>query len=410
MNFIQEKLQLAKLKAAASMPQIADGDRLDDPVWEVRERPNGIYAMFRDGAYHKTASTRSKSVAEERLELYLLQDTAKKKRIVDARFADAVEVIDYHLRNYPDDNARTQTNVECCLKLVKPFVKGLRLQDLDKDWLTEVRREMLRDYKYSYFYTCISHFITAIYGYCADKLSAPALCFPRPAAPTGRDRVLSPEELERILRWADGEETYDPAAGTWSLPVKKRRSHTDVPRAEAAEANRREMIGRWVRLGIPTGTRPGISEGLSYGINPDYAYVDLENGILSRLPAGASAEDRKRAPAVALPPSMLAMIADWKERDGGQTHIMRTVAGGPLKLCSLQRYFQKAMKELGIEGVSLHVLRHTAITWMVQRGLSATVISAICGISLEVLRDRYDHSDDRIVQTLGHGVMAAMLP
>jgi len=53
------------------------------------------------------------------------------------------------------------------------------------------------------------------------------------------------------------------------------------------------------------------------------------------------------------------------------------------------------MAELAIEGVTPHTLRHTAITWLIEKGLSATVIAAIVSISENVLKNRYDHSDDR---------------
>ena len=67
------------------------------------------------------------------------------------------------------------------------------------------------------------------------------------------------------------------------------------------------------------------------------------------------------------------------------------------------------MAALGIEDVSGHILPHTAITRMIELGLSASVISAVCGISIRMLHDRYDHADDRAVQVLAHGVMGRMM-
>ncbi|WP_334395232.1 hypothetical protein [Bradyrhizobium sp. AZCC 2289] len=46
---------------------------------------------------------------------------------------------------------------------------------------------------------------------------------------------------------------------------------------------------------------------------------------------------------------------------------------------------------------------------MIEKGQSATVISAICGISLDMLRRRYDHSDARVVQVIGHAIMDDLL-
>ncbi|MEH2560552.1 integrase [Bradyrhizobium sp. AZCC 2289] len=71
--------------------------------------------------------------------------------------------------------------------------------------------------------------------------------------------------------------------------------------------------------------------------------------------------------------------------------------------------YVRHLKPYGANGNDIHTLRHTCITRMIEKGQSATVISAICGISLDMLRRRYDHSDARVVQVIGHAIMDDLL-
>jgi integrase len=91
--------------------------------------------------------------------------------------------------------------------------------------------------------------------------------------------------------------------------------------------------------------------------------------------------------------------------DGDAQYVFRTTRGTLLPQQDARERFAAAMQYLGIEGATRHTLRHTAITRMIEAGLSATVISAIAGISIDVLKKKYDHSDARVVQAIGHPVM-----
>jgi len=74
------------------------------------------------------------------------------------------------------------------------------------------------------------------------------------------------------------------------------------------------------------------------------------------------------------------------------------------------RQFNWVLRALGIVGVTRHTLRHSCITGLIEQGVSASVISAICGISVDTLRKRYNHSDETAVQSLGHAAMDRLMP
>jgi integrase len=44
-----------------------------------------------------------------------------------------------------------------------------------------------------------------------------------------------------------------------------------------------------------------------------------------------------------------------------------------------------------LHGVTPHVLRHTAVTWMLQRGVPAWQVAGFAGMTLEMLERVYGH-------------------
>lgn len=400
MNHIQSELHAAKVKAAAAMPLVADGEDIRPPRFEIRMRPSGYWALFRNRCYICTTRTKDERLANEFMELYVLQEEAKNKKIVEPRHFDVAEIVDYAIRTYPRKKKRSHHVVVTVLTTIRPYVEGRRLQDLDGDWLIETEEKMLATCRYGYFYECISRLITAIRRYCLSRVCQPIVPFQRPPKAPGRERVFSNAEIERVLRWTYGTEAYDKVTDTW----------TQQPKISKYDANWREMIRREFALGLPVGSRPGIYDGLSWEPNALAGHIDLVNATFHRLPSGGSAVGRKGAPSVAMPPKLLGELTRWKEADGDETFIFRTTRGTALPQQTARERFAAAMTYLGIEGAVRHTLRHTAITRMIEAGLSATVVSAIAGVSVEVLKKKYDHSDARIVQTIGHSVMDDLLP
>lgn len=400
MNRMQSELHDAKMKAAASMPQYEAGADVRGPRYEAKLRPSGYWAVYRNGSYVKTAKTKDEALAKEIAEVFGLQDEARRRGEVDVRNANAIRIVDDYCRTYPAEPKSAKANITTVTKRLKTYLNGLRLRDLNDDWVDRTRTTMqLEGYAYGYFIECINRLVTAIRCFCRNNLSPPLIPFARPRKARGRERVLSAEECIRIMRWADGTEAYDKSDGSW-VPHDKISQY---------DANCRLMVGRELRLGLTVGSRPGIYEGLSWRPNGDYGHIDAGQGMFHRLPAGASAEQRKGAPAVKLSPGLLAEVRRWRDLDGDETYVFRTSRGGPLPQQTLAEIFAAAMDHLGIVGVTGHTLRHTCITRLVEKGVSAMVISSLCGITVDMLRRRYDHSDAAVVQVFAHPAMDAML-
>ena len=118
------------------------------------------------------------------------------------------------------------------------------------------------------------------------------------------------------------------------------------------------------------------------------SFVDLERGRYYRLKQG-TAQTNKRQPTVPLPPRLLAHLRRWHRLDPAAQHFVE-FNGKPV--ASVKTAFKSAVRLAGLEeGVSPHTLRHTAATWLRQRGADPWQAAGYLGMSLEVLLKTYGH-------------------
>lgn len=63
-----------------------------------------------------------------------------------------------------------------------------------------------------------------------------------------------------------------------------------------------------------------------------------------------------------------------------------------------------ACKEAGVEGVTPHTLRHTGITWLVQRGVPLWEVAGFAGVSVEQIERTYGHHSPDFLQTAANAL------
>ena len=130
-------------------------------------------------------------------------------------------------------------------------------------------------------------------------------------------------------------------------------------------------LARFILIGLYTGTRHDAILRLQWMPNTLGGYVDLKAGVLYRRPPGAI-ERGKRRPALPIPPRLLPHLRRWRKHTARAWRRARELAGlGP--------------------DVTPHVLRHTAATWLLQRGVSVYDVAGVLGCSEEVIRRTYGH-------------------
>src|SRR5690606_26551323 len=112
-----------------------------------------------------------------------------------------------------------------------------------------------------------------------------------------------------------------------------------------------------------TGTRKGATLCASFKRLTGAGYIDLEAGLWYRRPIGQR-RTRKRQPPVPIPAPLLGHMRRWKKN--GQTYAVE-FNGQPCQ--RIDKAFRALVKAAGLPAdVVPHTLRHTAITWAMQRG------------------------------------------
>lgn len=186
----------------------------------------------------------------------------------------------------------------------------------------------------------------------------------RPSSPTARRELGT---LQAALNYGhkEGLLIYAP---TVTLADHGKPRERWLTRSEAARLlwearkGRNKTLVRFILIGLYTGTRPGAVLGLRWTPSLDSGWIDLDRGVLHR--AGArERQTKKRKGDCRLPRQLLAHMRRWRDRD-----LVISWNGKPVR--DIGKALESAAKRAGVEGVHPHLLKHTAITWAFQRGMT----------------------------------------
>lgn len=150
-------------------------------------------------------------------------------------------------------------------------------------------------------------------------------------------------------------------------------------------------LARFVLIGLYTGTRAAAIAAASPKREEGRAYVDLRAGIYYRLARGKRATNKRQPPAP-LPDRLLAHMRRWVDKKIITTCFVEW-NGKPVK--SVKNAFARAVEVAGLDltdgNVTAHTLRHTAATWLMQRGVDPWEAAGFLGMSVKVLIETYGH-------------------
>jgi len=177
-------------------------------------------------------------------------------------------------------------------------------------------------------------------------------------------------------------------ASVW-LPPKPPGKDRWLTREEAAQllnASRRDPRCRlylplFVLLGLYTGARKGAILSLRW------PQVDLANGRINFQTPGRALTNKRR-PIIPIPRGLRWFLASAKLRSG-ETGFVVNDNGHPIK--DIKRSFATACEKAKLENVTPHTLRHTAGTWMAQKGVPLFEIAGYLGHSHERTSELYSH-------------------
>jgi len=202
----------------------------------------------------------------------------------------------------------------------------------------------------------------------------PAMWLPEKSLP--RHRWLTRQEAARFLRtlWR----ARDPLTGEYT----------------------RRHVARFFLIGLYTGTRAGAICGAAIGPTIGHGYVDLEEGVFYRKPRDVN-ENKKRQPTCRLPDRLIAHLKRW-QRIGISRRFVVEYRGNPIK--SVRTAWDATRRELGMNDVMRHTLRHTAATWLMQAGTDPWEATQFLGMSLQTLLDNYAHHHPDFQKTAAENI------
>ena len=208
----------------------------------------------------------------------------------------------------------------------------------------------------------------------------------RRAAPATVRRELG--TLRAALRYCETE-GYITRAPNIVLPSSPPPRDRWLTEAEAArllrEARSVPHLGRFVLLGLYTGTRKTALLNLSWTPQINGGWIDVEAGLMYRQGPGDQ-RTKKRQPPIRLPRKLLAHCRRWRQ-DGSRW----VVHFRGQRVHDIARAWNAARDRAGLPGVVPHSLRHTAITWSCQRGVPLYEVAGYFGVTQAVIESVYAH-------------------
>lgn len=231
---------------------------------------------------------------------------------------------------------------------------------------------------------------------------------PPPAKPikAGSDGTARRElgTLAAAIAWCKTE-GYITEAPIVHLPDKPNARDRWLTRKEAAALLRAarnldrstSYLPLFILLALYTGARKEAILTLQWQPNTAGGWVDLERGLIDFRKAG-QAQTAKRRSAIPIPPRLMRFLKAARLRTNQYVLEYRKpteaeIAAGvqSVPVGDPKKAFAAAASAAGMPEVHPHTLRHTAVTWLVQKGVPLWKVSGWVEMSEEMIRKVYGH-------------------
>lgn len=192
------------------------------------------------------------------------------------------------------------------------------------------------------------------------------------------------QALRAALRWAALPHiALVAAAPKIAMPPRPEARIRWLTRDEAdrlLHACRAHHVRLFVTIALNTGARSGAILALTWD------HVDLGSRVIDFRKQGEPRTRKRRVP-VPVNDTLHAALAEAKALATAETVI--EWAGGAV--ARIKHAFRDTAARAGLRGVTPHVLRHTAVTWMLQAGVDPWKVAGFAGMTLEMVQDVYGH-------------------
>ena len=187
-------------------------------------------------------------------------------------------------------------------------------------------------------------------------------------------------------------EGYVTSAPTVTLPAKPEARTRWLTRSEAAKliwtahkGHKSSHLARFILIGLYTGTRKDAILRMGFEPNTVGGWFDLDAGIMYRRGADERATNKRRTPAP-IPRQLHGHLSRW--RASGARWAVECEG---CRIGNVKRSFARAAKDAGLEGVTPHTLKHTAITWALQNGATIWDAAGFFATSAATIEKTYGH-------------------
>ncbi len=148
-------------------------------------------------------------------------------------------------------------------------------------------------------------------------------------------------------------------------------------------------VVRFILTAVYTGTRADRIEQASYYEEDGRPWLDLDHGIFYRSAKGERVPSNKRADPVRIPKPLLEHMRRWKLR--GDRYLIE-YQGRPASVSgAFSTVKELALGEQRAAQVNRHTFRHTCATWLMQAGVSISLVAKYLSATEKVIEEVYGH-------------------
>jgi integrase len=311
--------------------------------------------------------------AEKRLAAYITGKYQPSRHAHDIDQIDIADVLSVYLEDCGPRMA-DQPKLERCIARLNDYWGG--------KMLSEVTAAECRAYAHSRgktggTRTDLETLRAAINHHAKENLHYGTVRVTLPPKGPPRDRWLTRGEAAKLI-WA-----------CWRCR-EQQTVHRGRQKGQQIPTEKRPLrhLARFILIGLYTGTRASAIASASPYRDMGNSFVDLDQGIYYRLAIGKRATSKRQTPAP-IPPRLLAHMRRWVRRGIVTSHFVEW-QGAPVK--SVKTGFRHAVGLAGLWGkVTPHTLRHTAATWLMQRGVPIWQAAGYLGMSSQMIERTYGH-------------------
>lgn len=346
----------ARLYPQSERRDTATGQLLERAVWVIRDGP-----VKRSTGVAVTDDRRAPPEAEQALSRYLAdKHTPPREGHRPLSAIPVADVINIYL-------------TDCAARQARPKEVAQRAAALMRFWgartLAHVTGENCRRYvEKGGTRRQLEDLRAAIEHHLDEGLHRETVRVVLPAKGQPRERWLTRSEAARLV---------------WSAY-----RYRELQKGRPTDRYARRHVARFILVALYTGTRAGAICAASFSPEEGRGWVNLDTGIFYRRPAGERETNKQKKP-VRLPDRLLAHLRRWR-RKGICLH--HPVEWNRQPVRDVDKAFRNARIAAGLSAdVTPHVLKHSAVTWAMHRGVSKEDAASFFATTVETIERHYWH-------------------